>query len=115
MLSGQKGISESASGQIPSKRVSGLVLTRCLNKAGRGRVYRKYRIDDISVRLITITLLRRSSMATFIVGIFIVIIVGAAGTFAYVVFFSDDRGTRPTRERSIEESTSGIGKTWLEN
>jgi len=54
-------------------------------------------------------------MATFIVGIFIVIIVGAAGTFAYVVFFSDDRGTRPTRERSIEESTSGIGKTWLEN
>jgi hypothetical protein len=54
-------------------------------------------------------------MATFIVGIFIVIIVGAAGAFAYVVFLSDDRGTRPTRERSIEESTSSIGKTWLQN
>ena len=54
-------------------------------------------------------------MATFIVGIFIVIIVGAAGAFAYVVFLSDDRGTRPTRERSIEKSTSGIGKTWLQN
>ena len=54
-------------------------------------------------------------MATFIVGIFIVIIVGAAGAFAYVVFLSDDRGTRPTRERSIEESTSSIGKTWVQN
>jgi hypothetical protein len=31
-------------------------------------------------------------MATLIVGIFAVIIVGAAATFAYVVFLSDDRG-----------------------
>jgi hypothetical protein len=53
-------------------------------------------------------------MATFIVGIFIVIIVGAAGAFAYVVFLSDDRGTRTNGKRSIEERT-GMGKTWLEN
>jgi hypothetical protein len=31
-------------------------------------------------------------MATFIVAIFVVIIVGAAATFAYVVFLSEDRG-----------------------
>jgi len=56
-------------------------------------VYTKYHIDDISTGLITMIGLRRfPSMATFIVDIFVSIIVGAAGTFAYVVFLSDDRG-----------------------
>jgi|HubBroStandDraft_4_1064222.scaffolds.fasta_scaffold166459_2 hypothetical protein len=31
-------------------------------------------------------------MATFILGIFVVIIVGAASAFAYVVFLADDGG-----------------------
>jgi hypothetical protein len=31
-------------------------------------------------------------MATFIVGIFVVIIVGAASAFAYVVYAADDSG-----------------------
>jgi len=31
-------------------------------------------------------------MATLIVGIFVVIIVGAASAFAYVVYLADDRG-----------------------
>jgi hypothetical protein len=31
-------------------------------------------------------------MATFIVGIFVVIIVGAASAFAYILYLSDDGG-----------------------
>jgi|HubBroStandDraft_6_1064221.scaffolds.fasta_scaffold17994_3 hypothetical protein len=31
-------------------------------------------------------------MATFILGIFVVIIVGAASAFAYLVFLADDSG-----------------------
>ncbi len=31
-------------------------------------------------------------MATFIVGIFVVIIVGAASAFAYIMYLSDDGG-----------------------
>jgi hypothetical protein len=40
----------------------------------------------------TTFVLWRFSMATFIVGIFVVIIVGAASAFAYILYLSDDGG-----------------------
>ena len=39
-------------------------------------------------------------MATFIVSIFVAIIVGAAGAFAYVVFLADDSRTDRRRRLS---------------
>ena len=43
-------------------------------------------------RRYTTFVLWRFSMATFIVGIFVVIIVGAATAFAYILYLSDDGG-----------------------
>jgi hypothetical protein len=46
-------------------------------------------------------------MATFIVSIFVAIIVGAASAFAYVVFLADD--SRSGRSR-LSENTPGEGE-----
>lgn len=43
-------------------------------------------------RRYTTFVLWRFSMATFIVGLFVVIIVGAASAFAYIMYLSDDGG-----------------------
>jgi hypothetical protein len=54
--------------------------------------YRKHPIDGMAQFHNHTWLSEVPSMATFIVAIFVVIIVGAAATFAYVVFLSEDRG-----------------------
>jgi len=46
-------------------------------------------------------------MATFIVGIFVAIIVGATSAFAYVVFLADD--SRSGRSR-LSKNTPGEGE-----
>jgi hypothetical protein len=54
-------------------------------------VYRNYPIDDMSQIYKRARPSEVPSMATLIVSIFVVIILGAASAFAYVVYRPDDR------------------------